>query len=104
MLNFFLSKADFEGFIAELPSSAPISVNKQIELWLRATKGLRNGRILALGELGASLVHSGLIDNLNDITCSSMRPQENLEPLKEEIMEVWDEMKALQAQNKELKD
>jgi len=97
----FLSKADFEGFVAELPSSASVSVNKQIELWLRATKGLRNGRIMALGELGSSLVRCGLID---DISCSIKRPKENLEPLKEEIMVVRDEMKALRAENKELKD
>ena len=73
-------------------------------MWLRATKGLRNGRILQLGELGASLVRSGLIDDLNDITYQSMRPQENFGALKEEIMEVRDEMKALRAENKELND
>ena len=97
-------KADFEAFTADCPPAQPIPMNQQIMMWLKASKGLRNGRIFSFGEFGVRLVRSGLIDDLTDKSFSSRLTQESVDPMKEDVKEMRDEMKALKEQNEELKE
>ncbi|KAL8161711.1 hypothetical protein V2J09_013200 [Rumex salicifolius] len=88
-------KAEFDQLVGENPSPEPISRTKDIEVWMQASNVPHNGRIFGLGEERVGLVRSGIINNPNDTPCSSsINAQEYMEPFKEEIREVWDQMKS----------